>query len=177
MKLRHKKKQRPIKNHDAIPALIEYISDLVGGDITSESREKELSYGRMIFYRVTLDNVEIRLQDVADLTNRHYTTAIQAYHKAAYLLADSPWNWMLESAKEFLFDLSLREEVDKAKNNGEVIQALTRRIQDYKDMVEMITEGKEFGIFEDHEVAYRQLSEEQQANFRERVSVMLKMYK
>ena len=41
----------------------------------------------------------------------------------------------------------------------------------------MMAEGREYGVYEEHEVAYRQLSEEQQESFRERVNVMLKMYK
>lgn len=171
------KSLRPIQTTRNLEPLINYISDLVGIDITSPNRVSEATYGRMVLYRIVLNHMNISLDDLGSALNRHRATVINGFRQCEYLTNQGKWEWIYKSALEYLYDLEYYSSIEEADGKGQIIAVMTERIQEKQDIIDMITEGREYGPYEDHEIKYRELTREQQENFRERVNVMLKMYK
>jgi len=168
-------------NEVLITKLIEYINNSTGIDIRSRCRDFSHTMARSIYFKVAQEQINITLREVADAVNRHHATAIHARSLFDEVISYDKYKGVYENALDYIMFVkeSLIREMDIESNNT---KALAEQIVNLNDIISRQREvilNQQHIIdsmgFEDHELKYRELPDQKQYIFKERVNAMLKM--
>ena len=170
-----KKLSRPFKGEHLLEPTIEFINSKLDIDIRSSCRETKYSFGRMVFYAISLNYIDVTLPQVAKAIGRHHSSVISSYRNSEQALEDPLYSYVHALALEFVEDLYFgRKSAAQATECG-LGEVMKEKIHYLERVIQDLTRGAEFGAYEEHEMAYRALDEEKQEVFRERVNAILKM--
>lgn len=161
--------------------LIEYINNATGIDIRSRCRDFNHTMARSIYFKVAQEQINITLKEVAGAVNRHHATAIHARSLFDEVISYDQYKGIYENALDYIKFVkeSLIRENNVNSNNTEALAEQIVRLNDIISKQREIILNQQHVIdaigLEDHELKYRELPDQKQYIFKERVNAMLKM--
>ena len=170
-----KKSERPFKGEHLLEPTIEFINGKLEIDIRSSCRETKYAFGRMIYYNIALNYIDVTLPQVAKTVNRHHTSVISAYKNSEQPLEDPLYSYIHALTLEFVEDLYFGRKIESQDSIYDVADAMKERISYLERVIRDLVRGEDFGAYEEHEMAYRALSEEKRELFKQRVEPILRM--
>ena len=169
------RKKRPFKGTHLLKPLIKFISEKVDVDITSTRRDTKYVFGRMVYYHIALNYINVTLVEVSQAIGKHHSAVLNGYEKSAQALEEPLYDYIAACALQYVEDLHFRREIKDSATEYSAMGVMQDKIDYLERVISDLVDGRAFGALEAHEVAYRELSEDKKELFKSRVEPILKM--
>lgn len=169
------KSRRIYKDAKYLPDLADFVSNITELDIRKKTRKHEYVMARLIYYYVAANYVKASMREIGECVGRNHATVVHSLSNQDYMLKNKRMRYLVETSIDWLHNHIFESKLKSEKSYSRTIGLMADEIKRLETKIELITDGNEFGVYEDHEMAFRALKEPEKDIYRERVSAILKM--
>ena len=138
-----------MENTERLKEIVKYVSKNVGVDVSKKSRDREVIYGRALYYKIALKDVVTSLKNIGDIVGTNHATVIHSRDKVFHHIESD--NFYMNIYRCY-FGLSAHDNLESSFRSVEN---------------EVLTTN---------EKAYRELSEEDRKVYDDRALLVLKSF-
>ena len=169
------KAQRAYTNKKYLANLAEFVGEMMDVDIKSSSRKRENVMARLIYYHVASRFIKASIRQIGEVVDRDHATVVSALKKDYLVSEDREYKRYIEICVDWLHKYVFESKLNKKQSYTKMIGIMSDEIKRLEGKISLITDGRDFGVYEDHEIKFRALTEPKKELYRERVTAILKM--
>lgn len=169
------KSKRIYKDSKYLPDLADFVSNITELDIRKQTRKHEYVMARLIYYYVATNYVKASIQEIGECVGRNHATVIHSLSNQDYMLKNKRMRYLVETCIDWLHNHIFESKLNTEKSYSRTIGLMADEIKRLETKIELMTDGNEFGVYEEHEIAYRALSDDKKEIFKQRVEPILRM--